>query len=107
MIDEAAMQGNLAKYGHIIGSERVLMALAKSGADRQVMHEQLRELAIQARGDEAQGEAAGFSRLVTSDASFLEYLSADQLSELLDTSRYVGDAPARALGIRENHPRAV
>jgi adenylosuccinate lyase len=97
VIDETAMQGNLAKYGHIIGSERVLMALAKSGADRQVMHERLRKLILHAREDGAQGEAAAFSQLVTSDTQFLEYLSADQLAELLDTNRYVGDAPARAL----------
>lgn len=97
VIDEAAMQGNLAKYGHIIGSERVLMALAKSGADRQVMHERLRKLILQARADGAQREAAAFSQLVTRDTQFLEYLSGDQLAELLDTSRYVGDAPARAL----------
>jgi adenylosuccinate lyase len=97
VIDETAMQGNLAKYGHIIGSERVLMALAKSGADRQVMHERLRKLILHAREDGAQGEAAAFSQLVTSDTQFLEYLSADQLAELLDTNQYVGDAPARAL----------
>lgn len=97
VIDEAAMQGNLAKYGHIIGSERVLMALAKSGADRQVMHERLRKLILQARADGAQRESAAFSDLVTRDTQFLEYLSGDQLAELLDTSRYVGDAPARAL----------
>ena len=38
-----------------------------------------------------------FAQLVTSDALFLQYLSADQLADLLDTSRYVGDAPTRAL----------
>jgi adenylosuccinate lyase len=97
VIDEAAIQRNLDKYGHIIGSERVLIALAKSGADRQVMHERLRELAIQARGEKKQAEATAFSQLVTSEVAFLEYLNADQLTELLDTSRYVGDAPARAL----------
>ena len=97
VVDEAAIQRNMAKFGHIIGSERVLMALAKSGADRQLMHERLRELAVQAKGEEEQGEAVVFAQLVTSDAVFLQYLSADQLADLLDTSRYVGDAPARAL----------
>jgi adenylosuccinate lyase len=97
VVDEAAIQRNMAKFGHIIGSERVLMALAKSGADRQLMYECLRELAVQAKGEEEQGEAVVFAQLVTSDALFLQYLSADQLADLLDTSRYVGDAPTRAL----------
>ena len=43
------------------------------------------------------GEAGVFAQLVTSNAVFLQYLSADQLVDLLDTSRYVGDAPTRAL----------
>jgi adenylosuccinate lyase len=96
VIDEAAIQRNLSNYGHITGSERVLMALGKSGADRQVMHERLRELALQAGGDEEMGEMDVFTQLVTSEALFLEYLSADQLVQLLDISRYVGDAPERA-----------
>jgi adenylosuccinate lyase len=96
VIDEAAIQRNLSRYGHITGSERILMALSKSGADRQVMHERLRELAMQARADEEKGEPGAFTRLVTSEALFLEYLSADQLLQLLDISRYVGDAPKRA-----------
>ena len=97
VVDEAAIDRNMAKFGHIVGSERVLMALVKSGADRQLMHECLRELAVQAKGDEKLGEAGVFTQLVTSDEVFLQYLSADQLADLLDTSRYVGDAPARAL----------
>jgi len=96
VIDEAAIQHNLSHYGHITGSERVLMALGKSGADRQVMHERLRELALQARRNEEMGALEAFTQLVTSEALFLEYLSADQLLQLLDISQYIGDAPERA-----------
>jgi len=97
VVDEAAIDRNMAKFGHIVGSERVLMALAKSGADRQLMHERLRELAFQAEGNEEKDNSAEFSHLVTSEPLFLKYLNAEQLLELLDISRYVGDAPARAL----------
>lgn len=97
VIDEVAVQRNLAQYGHIIGSERVLMALAKAGADRQAIHERLRELAMQAREDKEVGETAAFVQLVTSEEIFLEYIGAEQMGELLDTSNYVGDAPSRAL----------
>ena len=97
VVDEVAIQRNLAQYGHIIGSERVLMALAKAGADRQAIHERLRELAMQAREDKEVGETAAFVQLVTSEEIFLEYIGAEQMGELLDTSNYVGDAPSRAL----------
>ena len=70
MVDEAAIQRNLNQYGHIISSERVLMALVKSGADRQVMHERLRELALQTREDAGGGDPPGFYQLVTGDPLF-------------------------------------
>jgi adenylosuccinate lyase len=94
VIDEAAIQRNLDQYAHIIASERVLMALVKAGADRQVMHERLRMLAM--AGKES-GDAGNFAELVIGESKFLERLSAEQLSELMDTSDYVGDAPGRAL----------
>lgn len=97
VIDEDNIQRNLARYGHIIGSERVLMAMVKSGADRQVVHERLRELAMQARDAGQPDEAVAFTQLVTTDAMMLEYLEVAQLSELLDVRGYVGDAPIRAL----------
>ena len=96
VIDEGAIQRNMEAYGHITGSERVLMALGKFGADRQVMHERLRELAMEAKGEDMTGEPESFARLVTSEPIFLDYLSADQLKELLDISQYVGDAPERS-----------
>lgn len=96
VVDEDAIQRNLARYGQITSSERVLMALGKAGADRQVMHARLRELAVQARQGESRGEQEKFAQLVTSEPLFLEYLSEIQLNELLDISRYFGDAPQRA-----------
>jgi adenylosuccinate lyase len=94
VIDESAIQRNLQKYAHLIGSERVLMALGKAGADRQVMHERLREIAF---ANIEGGQVGNFGQQVSREPMFLEHLSAGQLSELLDASNYVGDAPARAL----------
>ena len=42
------MQRNLADYGPFAAIERVLMALGKAGADRQAMHERLRQHALDA-----------------------------------------------------------
>jgi len=96
VIDEGAIQRNMEAYGHITGSERVLMALGKFGADRQVMHERLRELAMEAKGEDMIGEQEAFVQLVSHEPIFLDYLSAVQLKELLDISQYVGDAPERS-----------
>jgi adenylosuccinate lyase len=96
VIDEGAIQRNMEAYGHITGSERVLMALGKFGADRQVMHERLRELAMEAKREDMIGEQEAFVQLVSHEPIFLDYLSAVQLKELLDISQYVGDAPERS-----------
>ncbi len=40
-MDEGALARNLSKYGPFAATERVLMALSKTGADRQEMHEKL------------------------------------------------------------------
>ena len=45
-VDEAALARNLAHYGPFAAVERVLMALGKAGADRQAMHERLRQHAL-------------------------------------------------------------
>ena len=96
VIDEHAIQRNLSVYGPFIGSERVLMALSKSGADRQVMHERLRELAMSAWEAVKIGEPNPLAELISQEPVFLEYMSAAQLRELLDTSQYIGNAPDRA-----------
>ena len=43
-----SMRRNLAVYGPFAAIERVLMALVKAGADRQEMHERLRQHALPA-----------------------------------------------------------
>jgi adenylosuccinate lyase len=94
VIDKYAIQRNLDQYAHIIASERVLMALVKAGADRQVMHERLREMAF---AHKEGGQVGNFAQQVVREPIFLQHLSVQELSELLDTSNYVGDAPSRAL----------
>ncbi|MBE9475480.1 MAG: adenylosuccinate lyase [Chloroflexi bacterium] len=93
VVDESAIERNLSLYGPFAGSERVLMALGKAGADRQVMHERLRELAMKAWASVEKGEGNPLSELISQEPDFLEYLTADKLKELLDASQYLGNAP--------------
>ena len=96
VVDESAIERNLSTYAPFAGSERVLMALGKAGADRQMMHERLRELAMRAWVSVEKGEGNPLSELISQEPDFLEYLTADKLRELLDASQYLGDAPKRA-----------
>jgi adenylosuccinate lyase len=95
-VSEVAMQRNLDQFAPFAGTERVLMALIKAGADRQKMHKRLRELSMAAWQSIESGEENPLIELVCKEPEFLEYLSADGLRQLFDTSRYLGNAPQRA-----------
>jgi adenylosuccinate lyase len=96
VVNEAAMRRNLSIYGPFAGTERVLMALSKAGADRQAMHERLRELAMSAWRSVELGRENPLTSMVSSEPDFLEFLSDEQIITLLDANKYLGNAPDRA-----------
>jgi adenylosuccinate lyase len=106
-VNEATIERNLSTYAPFAGSERVLMALTKTGADRQVMHEKLRELSISAWESVERGEENPLIEMVSKEPVFLEYLIAEDLMALFDTSRYLGDAPNRARQLCESIRQTV
>ena len=97
-VDEAAMQRNLEKYGTFAATERVLMAAVKAGANRQEMHEVIREHSVAAWQALEEDRAGGnpLPDLLSSDRRILAHLPATQVGDLLDATAYVGDAPSRA-----------
>ncbi len=95
-IDERAIATNLQRYGIFSAVERVLMAAVRSGADRQMMHEHLRELSLTAWDAVTSGQSNPLARLIAESAVVTNYLQSQQIAELLDITLYVGDAPARA-----------
>jgi len=95
-VDEAAMKRNFATYGPFAASERVLMTLGKAGADRQIMHEKIRELTMQAWETLSSGEPNPLIELIANEPSFLHFLDTNELRTLMDASGYIGDAPSRA-----------
>jgi adenylosuccinate lyase len=96
VVNEGAMQRNLSIYGPFAGTERVLLALSKSGANRQEMHARLRELTIAAWQSVESGQENPLLGLVSKEPDFLEYLSEEELASLLDASQHLGNAPERA-----------
>ena len=107
VVNEDAMRRNLSIYGPFAGTERVLMALSKAGADRQAMHERLRELAMSAWQSVESGQENPLTGLVSSEPEFLEYLSEEHLLSLLEASEYLGNAPDRAKEMSQTIPRMV
>ena len=94
-IDEIAIARNFSVYAPFAATERLLMALGKTGADRQVMHEYLRQHTLTAWEALRVGEANPLVELVAQESEFLQYLSGAAIRGLMDASYYVGNAPQK------------
>ena len=91
-----AMAQNLSTYGPFAGIERVLMALGKAGADRQGMHELLRQHALAAWDAVQAGQTNPLADRLAADPEIRRHLREEELHALLDARHYLGDAPQRA-----------
>jgi adenylosuccinate lyase len=95
-INEFAIQRNLSVYGPFAATERLMLAAVKAGADRQVMHENLRLHAMQAWQSIQSGNPNPLMESLCKDKSFREYLSEAQIRKLMEAQDHIGDAPLRA-----------
>jgi adenylosuccinate lyase len=98
-VNETAVQRTLEKFGPFAGIEPLLMYLVKAGADRQAMHELLRELAMRAWAAVELGQPNPLVELLATDERLSEYLAPDAVRAAVDARAYVGDAPQRALAL--------
>ena len=96
VIRDSAVSRTMDSYGTFAATERLLMELAREGADRQAMHEVIRGHAIAAWQAVQAGKPNPLADRLASDASILRYLPQHRVRRLLQASDYVGDAPERA-----------
>lgn len=95
-VHEAAMQRTLAQFGPFAAVERVLMATVKAGADRQQMHEVLRQLSLAAWTNVQQGQANPLRGWVEQDDRITRWVSPSDLEPLFGVAGYTGSAASRA-----------
>ncbi len=93
---QVALARNLSIYGPFAATERVLMALSRAGANRQSMHERLRQHALNAWDAVQAGQPNPLYESISSDLEFLRYLSESEIQDLMEASGHLGDAPERA-----------
>ncbi len=96
-VREHAIQRDLTIYGPFASTERLLMALGKAGADRQEMHEHLRQHALAAWDEVQKGQANPLTGLLMAEPAFTRFLKPQEIMDLMRVEDYVGDAPERAL----------
>jgi len=104
-IHRDSIQRNLDIYAPFACTERVMMAAARIGADRQAMHEQLREHALIAWQFVQEGKTNPLVTNLQHDEAITRWVSAEEIARLADVSSYTGIAVpashAMATGIRQ------
>jgi adenylosuccinate lyase len=95
-INEHAIAENLSSYAPFAATERLMMALVKAGADRQEMHERLRQHALAAWQAVQAGQPNPLAAAICQDGAFTRYLPPSGLAVLMEINAHTGDAPLRA-----------
>ncbi len=94
-IHSTATSRLMSSYGVFASTERVLMELGKKGADRQKMHEVIREESLKAWVSVQEGKENPLKKALMENEEILSYLSKDEIEKYLDASGYTGDAEKR------------
>jgi len=87
---------NLTSYAPFSAVESIIIEAVKKGADRQAMHELLREEAMTAWEAIQSGQPNPLPNLLLKNKQLGSYLSHAEINQLMDVSHHIGDAPKRA-----------
>lgn len=95
-INEKKIAYNLSQYAPFAATEAILVEAVKKGANRQEMHETLKNISLKAWGEIQEGKVNPMPGLLTENGDVKKYVSIEKIRTLLDVSQHVGTAPQRA-----------
>jgi len=96
IVHEQQVKNNLEKFGPFAATEAILMESVKKGADRQVLHETLRDIAIESWNATQENKPNPMESLLINNETIKQSLNENQIKELLDVKGHIGTAPERA-----------
>src|SRR3989344_2923500 len=99
VINKERIACNLNQYAPFAASESILLKAVSHGANRQDMHETLREIAMQAWAQVQEGKENPMADLLKKSTAITNHVTVDAISELLDVSTHIGDASKRAMDV--------
>ncbi|MDE1853941.1 MAG: adenylosuccinate lyase [Thaumarchaeota archaeon] len=91
----AMISKNLERYGPFAGTEAVMMKLVEKGGDRQKIHELIRVQSFKAWAEVMEGKPNPLPKLLAGQRAISSKLTNAEVSDLLDSSRHIGDARKR------------
>jgi adenylosuccinate lyase len=95
-VQERRIAQNVRTYAPFCGTQAVMMEAVRSGGDRQLLHEALRDASMEAWEAVRRGDENPLSRLLTDRAELTAFIDPAEIRGLLDPSSQVGTAPQRA-----------
>jgi adenylosuccinate lyase len=95
-VDARRIAENLRTYGPFAGTEAVLMEAVRAGADRQTMHETLRNAAMESWEAIAQGKVNPLGRLLSEDRELTAQIDPAEIRRMLEPGHHIGTAVTRA-----------
>ncbi len=106
-IHSSATERLLENYAVFASTERLLMELGKKGADRQLMHEEIRKESLKAWEEVQKGKANPLKNALMENDQILKYLTKEETAAALDASSYTGDAVKRTELVLERAEKAL
>jgi len=97
IINKNKIEKNLNIYGPFATTEAVLMEAVKNGANRQQMHEVLRELSMKAWTQLQEDKINPLPELISNNNFVNKFIAKDKLTPLLDPKKHLGLAPQRCI----------
>lgn len=96
IVNEAKIQENLERYAPFSATEEIIIEAVKGGADRQEMHEILREISMEAWSLVSVGEENPILDLLMKREEIVKYIGKEKLEKIIDPQNHLGTAPERA-----------
>jgi len=96
IINEKRIAYNLNLYAPFAATEAILMEAVKSGANRQEMHEVIRNISMIAWTAIQEGKPSPMEGLLMNSLVIKKYLNKEEVKKLLNVKNHIGDAPERA-----------
>ncbi len=100
-VNLSVIQRNLQTFAPFSASEKLLMKLVQHGADRQEMHEIIREHSMKAWDEVLSGKPNPLFNLFVSDERLTKFLKTEEILECRNIEDYTGIAPVRARQMAE------
>lgn len=95
LIFEKSIKRNLEKYGPFAATETLMMEAVKNGADRQKIHEVIREIAMESWNMINDGKINPLVEMLKRDKIISVYIKPEEISLLLDPAQHTGIAKRR------------